>query len=467
LKIRDDAALGQHSHVGMARTANEDFFGYWESDDDRTFDLKGRLAIVCDGMGGHAGGEIASRLAVKTIIQEYQTDASENVMEALRRCIEAANSAVFAEASKPDNELLKGMGTTVTAIVHRREVVYFGQVGDSRAYLIRGNAIRQMTKDHSLVQQLVDEGLLEESEMENHPDKNVILRSLGVKPKVEVDISYAPLAPGDIYLLCSDGLSGLVSNDEMLSIVRAGVSQGDDLRQICERLIDLANQYGGHDNITVQLLRIDEVAGAKTNTADPDTVTAAFTADEIEASIAKARADAAARKAAAGGNPGSAPSDVSNPSDVSDVSAVSDSAEVDLGKTKPLPVPDLPKTNPEMPVPVLEKRPRQLGGGVMEGLGPILLGVGFVAGLLAGMLAMALFGPSGPALDKVARDAEAEANAAANVARQQSKSDDLLERAEAELKEGQAALSAEQWVEAHARFRAARSLFHAAGGRRD
>ena len=465
MKIRGDASLGQHSHVGMARTANEDFFGYWESDDDRTFDLKGRLAVVCDGMGGHAGGEIASRLAVKTIIAEYESDTSENVMEALRRCIEEANKAVYAEATKPDNELLKGMGTTVTALVHRREVVYFGQVGDSRAYLIRGNAIRQMTKDHSLVQQLVDEGLLEESEMENHPDKNVILRSLGVKPKVEVDISYAPLAPGDIYLLCSDGLSGLVTNDEMLSVVRAGVQQGDDLRAICERLIDMANQYGGHDNITVQLLRVDEIAGAATNNADPDTVTAAFTADEVEASIAKARAEAAARKAAAGEAP-SGPSDggaVAAESASSD-SGVADSAEVDFGKTKPLPVPDLPKTNPEMPVPVMESRSKD---GLFDGLAPIMLGLGFLAGLLLGIGLMAVLGPGGPDLGKRAKDAQAEANAAANVARQQSKNEDLLERAESELEAGQAALAAEQWVDAHGRFRAARSLFHAAGGRRD
>ena len=208
MKIREDVELGQHSHVGMARTENQDFFGYWEPDDDREFDLRGRLAVVCDGMGGHSGGEIASRMAVKAIIEAYKSSSEENVSEALRAAIESANRTVYGEGVRLKE--LAGMGTTVTTVVQRRDMVYFGQVGDSRAYLIRGGQMKQMTKDHSLVQQLVDEGLLEASEMESHPDKNVILRSLGVKPQVDVDVSHIPIAASDLFLLCSDGLSGLV-----------------------------------------------------------------------------------------------------------------------------------------------------------------------------------------------------------------------------------------------------------------
>ena len=155
MKIREDVELGQHSHVGMARTENQDFFGYWEPDDDREFDLRGRLAVVCDGMGGHSGGEIASRMAVKAIIEAYKSSTEENVSEALRAAIESANRTVYGEGVRLKE--LAGMGTTVTTVVQRRDMVYFGQVGDSRAYLIRGGQMKQMTKDHSLVQQLVDE----------------------------------------------------------------------------------------------------------------------------------------------------------------------------------------------------------------------------------------------------------------------------------------------------------------------
>jgi len=374
VKIRDDAQLGQHSHVGMSRTENEDFFGYWEPDDDRTFDLKGRLALVCDGMGGHSGGEIASRLAVKTIIDGYAEDESDNVLEALRRSIEKANQAVYAEAQKPENKPLKGMGTTVTAVVQRRDMVYFGQVGDSRAYLIRNGQIKQMTKDHSLVQQLVDEGLLDESEKESHPDKNVILRSLGVKPHVEVDISYAPLAPGDMYLLCSDGLSGLVSDDEILRIVTLGDEKGD-LRDACEKLVDLANNYGGHDNITVQVLKVGEIAATSTE-VDQDTVTQSFTADQVEESIKAARAQAAAE--------GRAPK---NPGPASSSGEGEAAAAASTGGGASTATAALPDTQPAMPVPKLAEKPvrPRLGAGA-EGLpAGLLIAIGFVLGLLLGV----------------------------------------------------------------------------------
>ena len=252
-----DINIGQHTHVGMSRTRNEDFLGVWEPTEPTQLEARGRLLVVCDGMGGHNGGEIASRLAVKTILETYRDSAHADPTEGLRESVMRANAEVYAEAQKPGNrEKLKGMGTTVTALVHRGDAIYLAQVGDSRAYLIRDNAIQQLTKDHSLVQQLVDEGLLAAEEMESHPDKNVILRSLGVKPDVEVDLSQATSQPGDTYLLCSDGLSGLVSSDELLGIVSAGLGQGTDLSAVCESLVERANSYGGHDNVTVQLLHL-------------------------------------------------------------------------------------------------------------------------------------------------------------------------------------------------------------------
>lgn len=445
LRIREDIILGQHSHVGMARTANEDFFGYWESDDDRLFDLKGRLAVVCDGMGGHAGGEIASRLAVKTLIETYEKDPSDDVMDSLRRSIEKANSTVYNEGLKPHNTKLKGMGSTLTCLVQRRELIYFGQVGDSRCYLVRRGQIQQMTKDHSLVQQLVDEGLLDKSEMENHPDKNVILRSLGVKPSVEVDISYVAAEVGDVYLLCSDGLSGLVAEQEMLNIVNSALKTGvKDLRKVCEQLVDLANKYGGHDNITVQLLQVVATDSGKTDTAPKETVTQSFSQDEVAASIAKARAEAAAR----GKVPGPKAPDGADAAPASGP-------------------PAFPPTTPAMPIPVLaEAPPRATGGGGGGGklvLG-LLLGLVLGAGGLYGV-AMTRGGlPGITASSGAGTKASAEAALAASErASAACKNDALKSRAQAEHEQGKQDLAAGRFEDARLHLHAARALFEAGG----
>ncbi|MBX3471035.1 MAG: Stp1/IreP family PP2C-type Ser/Thr phosphatase [Planctomycetes bacterium] len=449
MRIREDVLLGQHSHVGMARTANEDFFGYWEPDEDRLFDLKGRLAVVCDGMGGHAGGEIASRMAVKTIIEAYEADPSDDVMEALRRSIERANETVYKEGLKPANTKLKGMGSTVTCVVQRRELIYFGQVGDSRCYLIRRGLIQQMTKDHSLVQQLVDEGLLDKSEMENHPDKNVILRSLGVKPTVDVDISYVAAEEGDVYLICSDGLSGLVTEQEMLNLVTAALKTGSkDLRKVCEQLVDLANKYGGHDNITVQLLQIVTTKSAKTDTAPKETVTQSFSQDEVAASVAKARAEAAAR-----GKTPKPPADAP-PALAAATPAPASGSAMAAG---------IPVTQPSMPVPTLAEAPRGGGGGagklVLGLLVGALLGAGGLYGLVrAGVLPAATAqggGSSKAAVDEVrARAEQAEARAT---------DEGLRRRGKDELALGRTALDAGRLDEARAHFHAAAALFLAGG----
>ncbi|MBI3725788.1 Stp1/IreP family PP2C-type Ser/Thr phosphatase [bacterium] len=380
MKIRDDITLGQHSHVGMVRTENQDFFGFWEPDDDREFDLKGRIVVVCDGMGGHAGGEIASRLAVQTVLSEYQKDDCANIQETLRKAIERANAAIYKEAQREAK--LMGMGSTCTTLVHRRDMVYFGQVGDSRCYLIRNGKIKQMTKDHSLVQELVDQGLLDKSEMESHPDKNVILRSMGVKPTVEADVSYIPAAVGDIYLLCSDGLSGPVSEQEMLGIVQA--SDGD-LRAASERLIELANRYGGFDNITVQLVKVNRTDTATTDKTDKATLTGSFDEKQVAESIAKARAAQAAAKK------GEKPEKPEKPDKKRD-SPPDAQAVANPAKGSPPPMPPtaaavaIPRTEVAMPVPSgAEIAPPSGGGGWKLFLGLILglvIGAGGMAGLV-------------------------------------------------------------------------------------
>lgn len=259
---REDAFMRGLSDVGVVRKANQDYWGYLEPGDGTILASRGKLACVCDGMGGHAGGEVASLLAVETILDQYgQFDPDEDVVTALARAVTSANEVIHSTAT--NDATLKGMGSTVTALVIQGETAYLAQVGDSRGYLVRGVHIQRLTKDHSLVQQLVDEGLIDESEMETHPDKNVILRSLGVRPSVKVDICSIPTRPGDVFLLCSDGLSGLLGEDELHAIVS---SHDGLLDEACQVLVDMANSLGGHDNITVQLLQ----TGPRPSNAVPD-----------------------------------------------------------------------------------------------------------------------------------------------------------------------------------------------------
>lgn len=239
------------SDVGMKRSNNQDYMGFRDPDDEAGWQQKGSLSIVADGMGGHAGGEVASRIAVDTILQEYVGSDSKDVEPTLVSAVHKANQRIFERAQ--DDPELRGMGTTCVALVLRDNLAYFAHVGDSRAYLIRDGQISQVTRDHSLVNQLIDRGDITPEEAENHPDKNVITRSLGIKPSLEVDTVESPheVLPGDAYLLCSDGLSGLVSDEEMLEAV---TQYGPD--EAAELLIDLANERGGPDNITVQIVTI-------------------------------------------------------------------------------------------------------------------------------------------------------------------------------------------------------------------
>jgi len=238
---RNDVSIGNLTHVGMERTENQDYYGYYEPDDDREFDLRGRLIIVCDGMGGHAGGEVASRLAVNTLIETYKKGTDENVLESLRRAIEAANRAIWEEAQKRPE--LKGMGSTCVSIVLKKGMAYFGHVGDSRCYRLRGDEIKQLTTDHTLGAV----GIRGKTE-------GVLSRAVGIEPHVEVDVTVDHPEVGDIYLLCSDGLSRMTTDDKILEAVRAC---GSNLDEAARSLIALANAGGGRDNVTTILIRVD------------------------------------------------------------------------------------------------------------------------------------------------------------------------------------------------------------------
>lgn len=243
------------SHVGMVRETNQDSYLVVEPQDPRVIDARGSLIVVADGMGGGAAGDLASQLVVQTIHDAYYAHIEGNIDDALEAAIRKANHQVYQRSV--EHPELRGMGSTCTALVLHDSVAHIGHVGDTRAYLIRGRVIEQVTQDHSKVAQLLQDGLLTPEEAANHPDRNVILRSLGPKPEVEVAI-YPPfqIRQGDIFVMCSDGLSGHLSEPELLN-----VALNHEPEAAAARYIEMANARGGSDNITVHVVQI----GARDN----------------------------------------------------------------------------------------------------------------------------------------------------------------------------------------------------------
>ncbi len=216
------------------------------------------LFMVADGMGGAAAGEVASATAVDVVLRHLRERLSDRIkndprelVAAMTHAADVANWSIFQQAaSRPD---LRGMGTTATIVVLLGDTIYLAQVGDSRAYLIRGGVATQLTKDQSLMQKLIEAGELTEEEAALNERRNIILQALGPEQSVKVDITQQPLRRGDVLLLCSDGLSGLVKKEEMAD----AVGEEPDLPSACERLIELANDRGGPDNITVLIAAFD------------------------------------------------------------------------------------------------------------------------------------------------------------------------------------------------------------------
>jgi len=255
--------------VGRTREHNEDCFLVADLTqqrasllpDVREHDLgaKGSLFVVADGMGGAAAGEIASQMAangiyrhmVETWLQDEESTPQKFAYR-LKEAVELANTQIHEYAKEhPQN---RGMGTTATVVGLLEDHLYLTQVGDSRAYLVRGGAGIQLTKDQSLMQRLVDAGEITEEEAEKSERRNIILQALGPDPRVRVDLTTQQARRGDALVLCSDGLSGQVTREEIAQAVSAA---GDDLVTVCSRLIDLANERGGPDNITVVVARFD------------------------------------------------------------------------------------------------------------------------------------------------------------------------------------------------------------------
>lgn len=251
--------------VGQVRDHNEDNFlvadltkasrGLMEADRIQTVGERGTLLGVCDGMGGAAAGEVASQLAVDIIYQRMVSGdppgSHDELAARLVSAIESAGTRIFAEA-KADRSR-RGMGTTSTVAALVDDHLFFGQVGDSRAYLLRGDRMVQVTRDQSLVNQLIEAGQLTEEEAETFEHNNIILQALGTADTVQVDLTFVELRRGDVLLVCSDGLSGMVRNDEIREVLRTF----DDPLEACRELTDRANQAGGHDNVTVVVARFE------------------------------------------------------------------------------------------------------------------------------------------------------------------------------------------------------------------
>ncbi len=219
---------------------------------------KGSLFLVADGMGGAEAGEVASRMAVELVSQQVPEQLSRTrflnrlaFVQILKHSVQQANLAIHQQSR--NNKKQRGMGTTLTAAAVYDAAVFFAQVGDSRGYLMRNSAIAQMTQDQSLVARLVASGELSAEEAKDHPRRNVILQALGPQEQVDVTVSFADLKREDRVVLCSDGLSGKIEDEELKEVLR----KFPEPKDACQRLVDIARERGGEDNITVIIVKFD------------------------------------------------------------------------------------------------------------------------------------------------------------------------------------------------------------------
>ena len=237
------------SDIGLVRTENQDTFGIYTSDDLKADSVKGHLFVVADGMGGHKGGKEASNLAVSTIKEIYYSTKSSDPVLILKKAIEAANTKIYSTAQKSEN--YRRMGTTCSVLLIKKSFASFGHIGDSRIYKVENNNIEQLTTDHTKVNELLKEGILTKEEAEGYPAKSVLTRALGVNDNVKIDYNEnIKLKEGQIYVLCSDGLANVTENEIKNLVILNGCEEA------CEKLVALANERGGYDNVTILIIKI-------------------------------------------------------------------------------------------------------------------------------------------------------------------------------------------------------------------
>jgi protein phosphatase len=251
MNVKPGVEVAGLSDVGCQRENNEDSYLYWEPSGDEEFQRKGRLAVIADGMGGHEGGQEASRLAVETVREVYDQAFRDDPQAALVESCGAAHARLKDYADR--HPAFQGMGTTCTALVLRGRQLYFAHVGDSRLYLVRDGSILRLTRDHSYVGRLVESGIVRAEDAEKHPQRHILTAALGAGRELSVDSAQRSVAllEGDDLLLCTDGLWSVVTEDELETTV-----SGNAPAECCAALVKLARQRGGPDNITLQVLRI-------------------------------------------------------------------------------------------------------------------------------------------------------------------------------------------------------------------
>jgi protein phosphatase len=232
------------SDVGRRRRTNEDRYGE---------DAALGLFLVADGMGGHTAGQVASRLAIETMLEGVREHgAGGSLTERLRGAVARSNRHIFSTAEA--HAELSGMGTTLVALLVSGARAAVAHVGDSRVYRVRSGRIRQLTDDHSLVGELQRRGEISADAAREHPHRHVLTRALGVRPEADPDLGELTLEPGDVFVLCSDGLTHHVRDEE----IAKAVTGETDLDEVCRRLVALTNARGGEDNVTVLLVRCEE-----------------------------------------------------------------------------------------------------------------------------------------------------------------------------------------------------------------
>lgn len=238
--------LGHGSHIGKVRKINQDSYWVGTSKDDRP------VMVVADGLGGHRAGEVASKMMADAVA-DYAASNSWPDLETLKeewvKAIYEANAAIYAAGQSDEN--LASMGTTVTMLVQSGYYISVFHVGDSRLYLLRDQVLKRLTKDHSMVENLIDSGEITREEAKTHPSRNMLMRAVGTDPAVEVDAFDLSWESGDVYLLCSDGLTNFVEEEDIKEILL----QDDDETSAVEQLIHRANAHGGGDNITAIIFK--------------------------------------------------------------------------------------------------------------------------------------------------------------------------------------------------------------------
>ena len=251
MRVKPRVEVASLTDVGCQRDNNEDSYLYWEPVDDEEFQRKGRLAVIADGMGGHEGGQEASRLAVETVREVYDQGFRDDPQAALLEAFAVAHTRILNYAER--HPLFHGMGTTCTAFVLHGQQLYFAHVGDSRLYLVRDSQILRLTRDHSYVGRLVESGLVRAEDAEKHPQRHILTAALGAGIEVAVDGAEQgrALQEGDDLLLCTDGLWGVVTDQELETAVSNYAPA-----ECCAALVRLARERGGPDNITLQVLHL-------------------------------------------------------------------------------------------------------------------------------------------------------------------------------------------------------------------